>query len=215
MKEKTDDDTFPLYVWITNDCDYAFEPGFTLTVPELGDQQILINEEDDQKIAPIGESLHKLTIDRDDLLLSDEGYYYYLTVEPIEAYDTRLSDDFLNDDIPWNFLEIPGVYPIDGRTYEEKLKDQSEANSVWTWTVTDDEWSSAGPHTVVVEVTDSLFDPDYSGEGDRIGYATLDVTVTEDNSPDGGTDDGTGDTSGEDASGETGDTGDSGTHNGF
>jgi len=178
----------------------------------LGDQQIPITEVDDQKIAPMGESLHKFTIYRDDLLSGEE--YYYITVDPVEAYDTGLSEDFLNDEIPWKFMEIPGVYIPDDRTYDEKLEDQSEANSIWRWTVTDDEWSSAGPHTVVVEVTDSLYDPDYSGDGDRIGYATLDVTITDEDSPEGGTDDGTEGPEEGDSSGETGDTGDSGSTTG-
>ena len=212
VDRKTDDDEFSIYVWLTNYCDYAFEPEFTLTVPLLGDQQIPITEVDDQKIAPMGESLHKFTIDRDDLLSGEE--YYYITVDPVEAYDTGLSEDFLNDEIPWKFMEIPGVYIPDDRTYDEKLEDQSEANSIWRWTVTDDEWSSAGPHKVVVEVTDSLYDPDYSGDGDRIGYATLDVTITDEDSPEGGTDDGTEGPEEGDSSGETGDTGDSGSTTG-
>ena len=49
------------------------------------------------------------------------------------------------------------------------------------WDVAEEDWEGLETHTVYVEVTDDANCWEHSGEGDRIGYATLEVTVSEDN----------------------------------
>jgi len=107
------------------------------------------------------------------------------------------------------------AFLAEGETFDERLAEQWESNSLWTWTVADEEWESAGPHTVYVEVSDDLSNPDFTGDRDRIGIATLEVTVTDDGSePEVGTDEGTEGSEGDGTTAGTGSTGDTGSTTG-
>jgi hypothetical protein len=209
----------PLYVWLTNECDYAFLPEFTLTIPEIDDAPVVTLYGDDvENIAPPGQSVYKLEVDVGELEPSEEGYFFEFSVEPAEIYIMMLDEDDLgvaDDTLYYRFFRDNEAYLSEGETFDERLTEQWESNNRWTWTVADMEWESAGPHTIYVEVSDDLGNPDFTSDPDRIGIATLDVTVTDDGSePEVGTDDGTEGTEGGESSGETGDTSDSGSTTG-
>ena len=209
----------PLYVWLTNECDYAFLPEFTLTIPEIDDAPVVTLYGDDvQNIAAPGQSVYKLDVDVSDIPPSEEGYFFELSVEPTEIFLMELDEDEL-DDVPdalfYRFVLDNDAFLAEGETFDERLAEQWESNSLWTWTVADEEWESAGPHTVYVEVSDDLSNPDFTGDRDRIGIATLEVTVTDDGSEsEAGTDDGTEGTEGDGSTEGTGDTGDTGSTTG-
>jgi len=197
----------PLYVWLTNECDYAFLPEFTLTIPEIDDAPVVTLYGDDvQNIAPPGQSVYKLDVDVSEIPPSEEGYYFELSVEPTEIFLMELDEDEL-DDVPdalfYRFVLDNDAFLAEGETFDERLAEQWESNSLWTWTVADEDWESAGPHTVYVEVSDDLSNPDFTGDRDRIGIATLEVTVTDDGT-EGSEGDGT--TAGTGSTGDTGST---------
>ena len=197
------DEPAPLYVWVTNECDYAFLPEFTLTIPEIDEDPVVTLYGDDvQNIAPPGTSVYKLEVDVSEIPPSEEGYYFELSIEPSEIYLMELSEDGLveEDTLYYRFFRDNEVFLSEGETFDERLEVQGEANNMWRWVVPDDEWFSAGPHTIYVEVTDDLSNPDFTGDRDRIGIATLEVTITDDDqASEGGTDDSSDDTGGSDS----------------
>lgn len=209
----------PLYVWLTNECDYAFLPEFTLTIPEIDDAPVITLYGDDvENIAPPGQSVYKLDVDVSDIPPSEEGYYFELSVEPTEIYIMELDEDDLDiadDTLYYRFFRDNEAFLSEGETFDERLTEQWDSNYKWTWTVPDEAWESLGSHTIYVEVSDDLGNPDFTGDSDRIGIASLEVTVTEDDSePEVGTDDGTEGTEGEGSTEDTGDTDDTGSTTG-
>jgi hypothetical protein len=123
----------------------------------------------------------------------------------------ELSDDDLeevDDDLYYRFFLDNDAFLSEGETFDERLTNQWRANNMWTWTVSEEEWESVGPHTIYVEVTDDLSNPDFTGDRDRIGIASLEVSVTEDDQEsESGTDDTTDGTEGGETTDDTGDTG--------
>ena len=206
------DDPNALYVLVTNDCDYAFEPAFTLTIPELDDLPVpTLYGEDVVPVAPQGTSMHKLEIDLSDVPPSEEGYYFELSVEPVQIFNMENPDPSeVPDALYYRFFLDNDESLNNELSWNELWEEQIDANDKWRWHVAEDEWSSAGPHTVYVEVTDDTYDPEYSGEGDRIGVATIEVTVEGDQGTGGGTDDSSGESEGGDSTDGTGDSGDTG-----
>ena len=205
----------PLYVWLTNECDYAFLPEFTLTIPEIDDAPVVTLYGDAvENIAPPGQSVYKLEVDVSDIPPSEEGYYFELSVEPAEIYLMTLDEDNLDvadDALYYRFFRDNEAFLSEGETFDERLEAQGEANSIWTWTVPDEEWTSTGAHTIYVEVTDDLGHPDFTGDRDRIGIATLEITITDDNQvPEVGTDDSGEDTGGSDSTDSSTSTGTTG-----
>ncbi|MCW4011629.1 MAG: hypothetical protein NWF07_01415, partial [Candidatus Bathyarchaeota archaeon] len=213
------DEPATLYVWLTNECDYGFLPDFSMMIPEIDEAPVLTLYGDDvENIAPPGTSVYKLEVDVGEIEPSEEGYFFEFSVEPAEIYIMTLPEgdvDVADDTLYYRFFRDNEAFLSVGETFDERLAEQWESNNMWTWTVADEEWTSAGPHTVYVEVTDDLGNPDFTGEGDRIGIATLEVTVTDDGSePDVGTGD---DTEGSEDAGTTEgteDTGDAGSTTG-
>lgn len=179
------EDPAPLYVWIQNDGEYAFEPEFTFSIPEIDETPtVTLYGDTVLSIAPVGTSVHKLEVDVRDIPPSDEGYYFQLSMDVVQIFEPSLPET-LPGALSYRFL-------IDGyedNSAEEWIEIQEDYVNAWDWVVPDNDWFATGTHTITVEVTDDLYDHEHSGDGDRIGVATIEVTVSEDDQ--GGTTDDT------------------------
>jgi len=174
-RKVSQDEQAPLYVWLTNECDYGFQPEFTIDIPEI-EEVPTVTVYDGPSVAPIGTSVYTLYIDVSDIPTSDEGYYFTLSVEPVQIFNMELSEDFLEEVPDTEFYRFC-LDDHEGCSFDEWKEIQDDVSDLWTWEVADDEWDSAGVHTIYVEVSDDLYSGDYTGEGTRI--AVLDVTMTD------------------------------------
>ncbi len=178
------EEPLPVYIKIENTGGYAFEPEFTVYVPELDLPLDFILEQ--EPIAPVGTCAFELDVDVSDVLPSDEGYQIEVSTDIVQIFEETGSDT-VPSGLGYRFL----LDWTEETVITDWLHVQDDYAASWGWSVVTEAWESPGTHTLVVEVTDLPVDPEYRGEGDRIGFATLEVTVTEDDQGDTTDDSGT------------------------
>lgn len=195
------DEPFPVYILIENSGGFAFQPEFVIDVIDLDIVPVL--EYNTDAVAPIGNSIHEIDVTIPSVTLPIDSLEFEFRVNTVQIFDAT-GNDVVTDALNYRFL-------LDDHTshsYEEWGEMQEDYVNSWNWAVSDADWQSDTTHTILVEVTDDLDPWAHSGDGDRIGYASLDVTITaDDDVSEGETDDSTGNTGGEDPSGDNGDSG--------
>ena len=138
-----------------------------------------------EPIAPVGTSICKLEVELSDDIEPEEDWYEFTLQADVASVVTI---ETIFEGIPPADTYIHLYDDLEDHETDEWLALQDDYYDIWRWEVMDTDWVGVGTHTVIVEVTDDIGSPEYTGDPDRIGIAILEVTVTDDDQG-GATDD--------------------------
>lgn len=166
---------FPIYVHIQNTGGYPLELDYSLIIPELDAEPIVTCET--EPIAPVGTSVCKLEVELYEEPDPDMDWYEF-TLQADVASVVTIETMFKGIPPPDTYIHLYDDF--EDHDTVEWFDLQDAYYDVWRWEVSDTDWHGVGTHTIVVEVTDDIGTPEYTGDPERTGIAILEVIVTED-----------------------------------